>query len=205
MSVNTISSSLVYKGKSKVFEGRICTDCGCTLKINKKGCHDCHLLKRQAKRPLADLKKENTVRRNKAIKAGEKVYKSTYQCVECIPLLLDVPTAKKWAVRKQFENGKDVKERAGWYRFTSNGYCCDCNVIDYRAKQFYFPHYKNPELDKNGEKVIWTDLPILSGEELIIAAAFSPNARKISEYLAVYFEKETDKARKLGKIKGKRK
>ncbi len=203
--VNTTSSSLVYKGISDVYEGRVCKKCGCTLKIRKRGCHDCYLRKRQAERPLVDLKKENIVRREKAIEEGKTVYRSTYQCEHCIPLLLDIPTSKKGAVRKQFENEKDVKEKAGWYRFTSNGYCRDCNVIDYRAEQLYFQHYKNPELDKNGEKVIWTVMPILSGESLAIAEAFYPGARKFSEYLIDFSEKETDKTRKRGKINGKRK
>lgn len=126
MAKSTSSSALIYTGKSEVYEGRKCKICGCTLKIRKRGCHDCYLLARSNFRPLADLKKENTARRNKAIEGGFKTYESAYRCDKCIILMDDIPEEKIDVIKKKFKNKKDEEARLGWYRFSANNYCTDC-------------------------------------------------------------------------------
>ena len=75
MAENTSATALIYTGKSEVYEGRKCKICDCTLKIRKRGCHDCYMLARSNVRPLADLKKENIARRNKAIFRGAQNFR----------------------------------------------------------------------------------------------------------------------------------
>ena len=208
MAVNTSDLALIYTGKSEVYEGRKCKICGCTLKIRKRGCHDCYLLARSNTRPLADLKKENTARRNKAIAGGFKTYESAYRCDKCITLMDDIPEEKMDVIRKKFKNKKDEEARLGWYRFSANNYCTDCNVIDYRAKQFYFQHPKNPEFNKNGEKVIWTEIPIPEpgGFHEVIMGALRPEAKAKErfQYIRDYFEKQTDEIRRPAKKAAKK-
>lgn len=201
MAESTSATAFIYTGKSEVYEGRKCKICDCTLKIRKRGCHDCYMLARSNERPLADLKKENIARRNKAIAEGLKTYKSAYRCNKCVTLMDSIPEDKKGAIRKKFKNRNDEEARLGWYRFTANNYCTDCSVIDYRAKQLYFQHPKNPEFDKNGKKVVWTDLPIpqAGSESELLMEMFNPGAKEALKYLRSFFEKETDEKRKPAK------
>lgn len=201
MAESTGATAFIYTGKSEVYEGRKCKICDCTLKIRKRGCHDCYMLARSNERPLADLKKENIARRNKAIAEGLKTYKSAYRCNKCVTLMDSIPEDKKGAIRKKFKNRNDEEVRLGWYRFTANNYCTDCSVIDYRAKQLYFQHPKNPEFDKNGKKVVWTDLPIpqAGSESELLMEMFNPGAKEALKYLRSFFEKETDEKRKPAK------
>jgi len=201
MAESTGATAFIYTGKSEVYEGRKCKICDCTLKIRKRGCHDCYMLARSNERPLADLKKENIARRNKAIAEGVKTYESAYRCDKCVILMDSIPENKKGAIRKKFKNRNDEEARLGWYRFTANNYCTDCSVIDYRAKQLYFQHPKNPEFDKNGKKVVWTDLPIpqAGSESELLMEMFNPGAKEALKYLRNFFEKETDEKRKPAK------